>query len=175
MTKLAVIGAGKMAEAIIQGILNKKVYTPQDIITTDISADRLQYMATTYGVRTSSNNLAALREAQTILLAVKPQTMHGVLAELWAVGNAQQIIISIAAGTTIATIDPDHTRKMQPGIYHQRRSYQGCKHERKRNDLPAQQAGAQAAHPGTVRWVTPQSLPNCRSRPSALSPARPRK
>lgn len=112
MTKLAVIGAGKMAEAIIQGLLEKKVYLPADITTTDISAERLQYMTTTYGIRTSSNNLAPLREAQTIILAVKPQTIRGVLEELWAVGNQAQIIISIAAGTTIATIDPDHTRKV---------------------------------------------------------------
>lgn len=112
MTKLAVIGAGKMAEAIIQGLLKKKVYLPNEIVATDISAERLQYMAKTYGVNTSSNNLTPLREAQTILLAVKPQTIRGVLDELWAVGNTNQIIISITAGTTISTIDPDQTRKI---------------------------------------------------------------
>ncbi len=112
MSTLAIIGAGKMAEAIIQGLLKKKVYATHDIIATDISADRLQYMANTYGIRTNSSNLGPLREAQTIILAVKPQTITSVLEELKAVGNAQQIIISITAGSTIATIDPSHTRKV---------------------------------------------------------------
>lgn len=112
METLVVIGAGKMAEAIIQGLLQKKVYTPENIIATDISAERLSYMSKTYGIRTNSNNLAPLREATQIILAVKPQTINTVLEELWAVGNPQQIIISIAAGITTQHIDPDNTRKV---------------------------------------------------------------
>lgn len=112
MKTLAVIGAGKMAEAIIQGLLQKKVYTAKNIIATDVSAERLTYMSKTYGIRTSSNNLAPLREADLVLLAVKPQTITPVLEELWSSSKAEALIISIVAGTTIARIDPEHTRKV---------------------------------------------------------------
>lgn len=112
MSTLTVIGSGKMAEAIIQGLLQKKVYGPQNIIATDVSAERLSYMAKTYSIRTSSNNLAPLREADLVLLAVKPQAIGTVLEELWTAGHKQQIIISIAAGITLSRIDPDQTRKV---------------------------------------------------------------
>ena len=112
MTKLAVIGAGKMAEAIIQGLISKKVFAATEITATDIATERLTYMNTQYGIRTSGNNLSPLREAAIVLLAVKPQTIAGVLEEIQAVGNTQQIIISIVAGIPCKRIDPSGSKKI---------------------------------------------------------------
>jgi pyrroline-5-carboxylate reductase len=104
MKTIAIIGSGKMAEALLKGFLNKKLFVPQNITMTDVSAERLTFMAKTYGVRTTINNLQAFSSAEIVLLAIKPQTMPAVLAELQASATSNQIIVSIAAGISIAQI-----------------------------------------------------------------------
>jgi len=102
--RLAFIGGGNMAEALLRGILTANRMQAVEILATDVRDERLAYLQTTYGIGVSSDNAAAARQAETVLLAVKPQNMDRVLAELkGAVGEAQ-LLISIAAGIATATI-----------------------------------------------------------------------
>ena len=94
-----------MAEAILHGVLKAGLLSAKEIAVADISADRLKYLQDKYKVQTIGNNLQALRAAENILLAVKPQVIDNVLAEINAVNNTQQLIISIAAGVTLEKID----------------------------------------------------------------------
>ncbi len=103
--KIAFIGAGNMAEAIIKGLLLKDVVVRENILVTDIVAQRLKYVAETYGVKTCSNNIQAINECDVIVLAVKPQVIGGVLSELEQ-SKGDKLIISIVAGVKMATLDP---------------------------------------------------------------------
>jgi pyrroline-5-carboxylate reductase len=102
--RLAFIGGGNMAEALLRGILAANRMQPEDILATDVRDERLVHLKTTYRIAVSSDNAAAARQAETVLLAVKPQHMDAALAELkGAVGEAQ-LLISIAAGISTTSI-----------------------------------------------------------------------
>jgi len=103
-TRLVFIGAGNMAEALLRGILAANRMSPVDILVTDVRAERLAYLQTTYGIGISSDNVEAARRAETILLAVKPQVMAGVLDDLKGTLSAQQLLVSIAAGISTTSI-----------------------------------------------------------------------
>ncbi|MDR1997562.1 MAG: pyrroline-5-carboxylate reductase [Candidatus Margulisbacteria bacterium] len=101
MMKLAFIGGGQMAEAILQGILDSRLLAAGEIMVADISAERLRYLQDKYQVSTTISNIQALRAASTVLLAVKPQAVDSVLAEIQAVNDPQQLLISIVAGVPL--------------------------------------------------------------------------
>ena len=102
--RLAFIGGGNMAEALLRGILAANRMRPEDILVTDVRDERLGYLKTAYRIAVSSDNAAAARQAETVLLAVKPQHMDGALAELKGAVGETQLLISIAAGISTATI-----------------------------------------------------------------------
>jgi pyrroline-5-carboxylate reductase len=110
--KLAIIGGGNMAEAILQGALNAGLLAAAEIMIADVSAERLKYLAEKYKVQTTANNLQALRAAENVLLAVKPQVSAGVIDEIQAVGQTEQLIITIIAGVPMSRIDVRQDRKV---------------------------------------------------------------
>jgi pyrroline-5-carboxylate reductase len=113
------IGGGNMAEALLRGILAANRMRSEDILVTDVREERLAYLKTTYRIGVSSDNADAARQADTIVLAVKPQVMTRALEDLRnAVGEAQ-LLISIAAGISTATIagyfpQPMHVVRVMP-------------------------------------------------------------
>lgn len=111
MQTISFIGAGKMAEAILQGLLAKKLFEPKNILLSDISTQRLTDLAKQYQIKTTSSNLQAIQHSDLILLAVKPQSITAVLEELHAVATPKQLIMSIAAGTSLQTINPSGALK----------------------------------------------------------------
>jgi pyrroline-5-carboxylate reductase len=121
MKKLGFIGGGNMAEALARGLLQKKVFAPSDLIASDVDPGRRRKLARQLKIKTTDSNLEILREARAILLAVKPQTIDEVLAELAAAMNppapstdgakratgmkpADRLFISIAAGITLGRL-----------------------------------------------------------------------
>ena len=102
--KVAFIGAGRMAEALIKGIITAGLYSPADIIATDVDSDRLAFMSKTYGIETSADNYGAAVSASIIVLCVKPQHLDVVLAVLGDMDMDRKLIISIAAGVTTGHI-----------------------------------------------------------------------
>ncbi len=102
--RLVFIGGGNMAEALLRGILAANRMRPQDILATDVRQERLAHLETAYRIAVSSDNAAAARQAATVLLAVKPQHMDGVLAELKDAVGEGHLLVSIAAGIPTAAI-----------------------------------------------------------------------
>ena len=108
MKKIGFIGGGNMAEALVHGLIAKKLFKPAEIIVADIAAERRRKLARQYKVAATASNLDVLREASTILLAIKPQQIDAVLHELVTGGDskskakASKLFISIVAGVPIA-------------------------------------------------------------------------
>jgi pyrroline-5-carboxylate reductase len=102
--KIAFIGGGNMAEALIKGLIAAGAAKPDHILVTDVSVDRLAHLHQTYGVM-QKGNVEAAHEADIIILCVKPQVVERVLADIFSVVDDKKLIISIAAGIVIAKIE----------------------------------------------------------------------
>jgi pyrroline-5-carboxylate reductase len=110
--KIAVIGAGNMGEALIAGMLASKAATPDEIHATDVAAERLEQVKTRYGVRTGTDNQAAVACCEIVILAVEPQVLDHVLDDLRAVLIEAKLVLSVAAGYPIARI----VSHLTPGV-----------------------------------------------------------
>ncbi len=102
--KIAFIGGGNMAEAMISSILHKGLSRPEDIKVSDVAEFRRDYLQRRYQVNVSAHNAEAAAGQDIVILAVKPQVLNEVMAELKNKLQAQQLVISIIAGKSINTI-----------------------------------------------------------------------
>jgi len=100
---IAIIGAGKMGEALVSGLL-KAGTSPDELLITERYEARAQELTQRYGVKAVSNTEAA-KTAETIVIAVKPQDMDSLLAELSSVVTPDRLIITIAAGIPTSAIE----------------------------------------------------------------------
>ena len=99
------IGAGNMASSLIGGLIANG-RAPADITACDIDPNQLAGLGAQFGIMTSTDSLAAARDAEVVVFAVKPQVMPAActaLAELPR--EPAQLFVSIAAGTPAAAID----------------------------------------------------------------------
>ncbi len=103
--KIAFLGGGNMAEALIKGMLAAGTMPPDRIMVSDISAARLEHLRTTYGIIVLKHNRETVGEPGILVLCVKPQVMEKALAELGPAVHENTLIISVAAGVTIASIE----------------------------------------------------------------------
>lgn len=105
--KLGFIGGGRMAEALIQGILKSSIITPENILVTEPVAERRTYLTETYGVNAfdSSEEADVWSDCSAIILAVKPQIMKNVLHSAGKYVNDSHLVMSIAAGIRTSFID----------------------------------------------------------------------
>ena len=104
MSTIGFIGSGNMAEALIRGIISAKLYAPENVLVSDIRADRLQYLKGEYQVTPAKSNTALTAAADVLVLSVKPQNMAAVLDEIKGTLKDSAVVISIAAGITTERI-----------------------------------------------------------------------
>jgi len=95
--KIAFLGAGNMARALLRGCLERAGLARDCLAATDIATTPLLELGSELGIRTFEENAEAAAWADVIVLAVKPQVLPSVLAEI-APQVKQQLLISIAAG-----------------------------------------------------------------------------
>lgn len=101
---IAFVGAGNMAAALISGLIADGT-PPQRLLASDPDETRLQQLAHTAGIRTLQDNEAAVREADVVVLAVKPQILQQVAKGIAAaVRDRRPLVISIAAGVRSDTL-----------------------------------------------------------------------
>jgi pyrroline-5-carboxylate reductase len=105
MKRLVLVGGGNMGEALIAGLVRSGGWKPSQITVTDVRPEQLERLQKIYKVGTSPDNRWAAREADIILLAVKPQHMKHVLEELGPVIRPAQLILSIAAGISTGFLE----------------------------------------------------------------------
>lgn len=104
MNKIAFIGAGNMARAIIIGLVNSSVLAKNIIVANPSSEKRLQ-LANEFGVQQTSDNIEAANFADIVVLCVKPHFICDVCQQLTdALDISNKLFVSVAAGTTVAQI-----------------------------------------------------------------------
>ena len=96
--KIGFLGSGKMAEAILSGILQSELAAPEDVTACDKSEERLNLMRDEYGVTATADAAEMIKCSDVVVLAVKPQDMEVLLGDLHALFTADHLLISIAAG-----------------------------------------------------------------------------
>jgi pyrroline-5-carboxylate reductase len=99
--KVAIIGAGKMGEGIIAGLLKSGVYSPDQIRAYEILEDRVKYITKTYKVECLNDAKKAATFADISVIAVKPADVAKVLSEISPAMKPGKVLVSIAAGVTI--------------------------------------------------------------------------
>lgn len=101
--KIAVIGGGRMAEALVSGVLSAQLCRPEHIRVTDPDVARLDHLKKQYGIEASGTNRDAVLWADIVVLAVKPQVVDAVLNEIGTV-LTERLVISVIAGVPISRI-----------------------------------------------------------------------
>src|SRR5690242_781311 len=94
--KVAVLGTGKIGEALLSGMI-RAGWAPRDLLVTTRRLERAEELRAQYGVEPISNAEAA-KSADTLILTVKPQDMAALLDELAPHVPSDRLVISAAAG-----------------------------------------------------------------------------
>jgi len=102
--RIGVIGAGAMGEAIVAAVLRAKVTDARSLKVSDSAEARRKYMLETYGVEALADNSAAVKDADLVMLALKPQDFPRAAAEMRGHAGAATVV-SIMAGVTIGQIE----------------------------------------------------------------------
>ncbi|MGM0122786.1 pyrroline-5-carboxylate reductase [Enterococcus sp. AZ194] len=98
-------GTGNMGRAMIQGLIQSKLYEPKDIWIYDVYQPLVDKLATELGVTPTADSDTLAKNSDTIIFAVKPYVLPDLLKELAPNLTKEQILISVAAGVNIATME----------------------------------------------------------------------
>ncbi|MGE5482667.1 MAG: pyrroline-5-carboxylate reductase [Bacteroidota bacterium] len=103
--RLAVIGGGALGLSMVRGLLEARVFGPDEITVADPDPARRAAVAEIPGLSVFSDNREAAGQADTVLLAVKPNVVLGVLAEIAPVLSRDKLVISVAAGVELEMLE----------------------------------------------------------------------
>ena len=101
---IATVGSGVMAEAMIAGLLRGALVEPGRVVASHPRAERREALEREYGIRTVADNLDAVRDADVILLGIKPQMLNKVGREIGPHLRRGQLVLSVLAGATTAAL-----------------------------------------------------------------------
>ena len=107
--KLGFIGVGNMGEALVKGLIGSGAAKPQEILVSARRPERVEELVRLYGVRGGTNAEVA-RDADIVVLAVKPQILDQVLRGVAHELSRDKLVVSVAAGVPIAAIE----RRLSP-------------------------------------------------------------
>jgi pyrroline-5-carboxylate reductase len=103
--KIGFIGAGKMATALARGLLNAQLVKPNQLSAADPFAAAQKQFAAETGAKILESNLAVASDANVLLVATKPDQVAAALTEISGAFTKKHLLISIAAGVTIAKLE----------------------------------------------------------------------
>ena len=101
---IATVGSGVMAEAMIAGLLRDGLVTPDRVIASHPRVERRETLESAYGIRTVAGNADAVRDADVILLGIKPQMLERVGRDIGPHLRRGQLVLSVLAGATTAAL-----------------------------------------------------------------------
>jgi len=101
--KIAFIGPGVMAEAMITGLLRKKLASPENITASGPREERVADLSKKYKIKSSTDNASAASHADVIVLSVKPQRLSDVMKAIKGI-RPEALVLSIIAGANIKKI-----------------------------------------------------------------------
>ena len=102
--RVAIVGAGVMAEAMIAGLLRDRAVTPGQLVASHPRRDRRELLAERHGIGMVARNAEAVAGAEIVVLAVKPQMLGRVMREIAPSLLPEQVVLSIVAGATLRTL-----------------------------------------------------------------------
>jgi pyrroline-5-carboxylate reductase len=103
--RICVLGAGKAGEALVAGLLSSGWAKPEDIVATVRRAEHAAELAQQYGIEATLDNAAAVRGARIVVIAVKPQDIESLLADVSAEIEPSQTVLTIAAAIPTELIE----------------------------------------------------------------------
>ena len=103
--KIAVLGAGRIGESLISGLLSSGWREPSEVAATTRRAPRVAELRERYGIDATLSNHDAAAGAALVVIAVKPQDIEGLLGEIAGAVSADQTVVSIAAAIPTALIE----------------------------------------------------------------------
>jgi pyrroline-5-carboxylate reductase len=109
---LVIVGTGQLGGALLRGLVGSATVRPDQVIATDPRPEPLERLAEAHGIRTSTDNRAAIDEADVVVLAVKPQVVPAVLPDVTAALRSGAMVVSLAAGVPLHRLEaglPDGT------------------------------------------------------------------
>lgn len=98
--RLGVVGAGAMGEAMVAGLVDRRLLDASRVTCSHPRAERREALASKHGVKVTPDNIAAVEDADIVLVAVKPQMLAAVMAEVRGSLRADQLVISVVAGAS---------------------------------------------------------------------------
>jgi len=101
--KIAFIGCGNMGEAILRGLLAKRLFKKSSVVISDSRSTRARYIKRSYNIRALTSNKEAVRPSSIVMLCVKPQDTAVVLEGIGTLLR-DKLVISIVAGITVSYI-----------------------------------------------------------------------
>ena len=111
--KIGFIGLGNMARAMIGGMLEKEMVQASDIIGSAKTQKTLDAVHEEYGIAVTKYNRTVAEQVEVLILAVKPQFLEEVIAEVRGVVREDTLVISIAAGKTLTWLAQTFGRTMK--------------------------------------------------------------
>ncbi len=109
--RIAFIGSGVIAQAMIAGLVNQNLVDPQHIIASGPKKRRGEELTKRYGIRHTTNNVNAVRNVNIVVLSIKPQVLPEVLEELERKIPPEALVISVVAGAPV--------KRITAGLQHQ--------------------------------------------------------
>src|SRR6516162_11406865 len=103
--RIAVLGTGKLGEALISGMIDAGIVSKKQFIATAAHKERLDLVQSKLNIETTLSNAEAVKKAHLVLLCVKPQTVEEVLRQISNDLSPNHIVISVAASVTTRFIE----------------------------------------------------------------------
>ena len=103
-TRLAFVGTGVMAEAMIAGLLDKRLVNPDQIVASHPREDRRESLVKRFGISVAESNRDAITESDLVFLTVKPQALSNVMKQVYGRLEPRQVVISVIAGAGIEAL-----------------------------------------------------------------------
>ncbi len=103
--RIAILGAGRIGEALLSGLLSSGRHAAADIVVTGRREGRLEELAARHGVATTTDNRAAVEGAALVVVAVKPQDIDALLAEIGSAILPEQTVLTVAAAIPTAAVE----------------------------------------------------------------------
>ncbi|MUK88030.1 pyrroline-5-carboxylate reductase [Ornithinibacillus sp. L9] len=100
--KIGFIGSGKMAEAIIGGIIDSEFVDPENVFASNRTMPKLLNLKATYGIQIAENNVDVAKKCDIVFLAITPDKYASVIYEIKDVIQEDAIVVLIAVGQSIA-------------------------------------------------------------------------
>jgi len=103
--KVAILGGGRIGEALLSGLLSSGWRDPSEVTITDRSEERIAELHERYGAEATADNVAAVTGAGIVVVAVKPQDIDALLSQIGQHVTPEQTLVSVAAAIPTAHIE----------------------------------------------------------------------